>query len=217
MKKTLITLVIMISAISSYAQGDTGWGIRAAFDINIPSKLGGRLNDEKLDLFRTGYGATIGAVYSYWISDFVFLEPGVSLFYDTYAYKDLIISDEKGKTIEEDPSLYKLGVRIPVVIGYSYNLFDNLPMRVYTGPELSYAFSGSVRIKNKALLDGDEFTLFGKNGFMKPWDCAWKIGLGADFDIATICVEASMGITDIYKDHLSLRDNRVSVSITHYF
>lgn len=213
MKKILIIIALAISAFSANAQGYRSWGIRAAFDINIPGKLGGRLNGEKLDMFRTGYGGTIGAVYSHWFSDVVFLEPGLSLFYDTYSYKDLIIEGETKR--ESDPSLYKLGVRIPLVIGYSYYLFDSMPMRVYTGPELSYAFAGQIRIKDKSLIDNTN--LFGKEGFMNPFDCAWKIGVGFDTDFATVSVEAAIGICDVYKDFLKLRENRVSVSVTHYF
>ena len=54
MKKYLTILAILISALTASAQnGESAWGIRAAFDINVPSKLGGRINDEKLDLFST--------------------------------------------------------------------------------------------------------------------------------------------------------------------
>lgn len=218
MKKILVIIVLVVSAFSAYAQyGVNCWGVRAAFDINIPSKLGGRLNGEKLDLFRTGYGGTIGAVYSHWFSDALFLEPGLSLFYDTYSYKDFIIQEQY--KIEEDPSLYKLGVRIPLVIGYAYDFLDALPMRVYTGPELSYAFAGQIRLKNKSIKEDFDFStnLFGKDGFMNPFDCAWKIGVGFDTDFATVCVEAAIGLTDVYKDHLKLMDNRVTVSVTHYF
>lgn len=217
MKKILVILALAIYAFSADAQGNSSWGLKAAFDINIPSKLGGRLNGEKLDMFRTGYGGTIGAVYSHWFSDAVFLEPGLSLFYDTYSYKDLIIEGQNKR--DSDPSLYKLGVRIPLVIGYSYYLLDSMPMRVYTGPEFSYAFAGQIRLKDKSIKDDFDFStdLFGKDGFMNPFDCAWKIGVGFDTDFATVSVEAAIGISDVYKDFLKLRENRVSVSVTHYF
>lgn len=215
MKKYLTILAILFSCLPAFAQD---WGIRAAFDINVPSKLGGRLNGEKLDLFRTGFGGTVGAVYTHYFNNSIYIEPGASLYYDTYSYKDLIIMDEPAGIGETDPSLYKFGVRIPLVIGYSYDFLENLPMRFYTGPELSCALAGDVRIKNKQLLDDDfELSLFGKNGFMNRLDCAWKIGIGFETDIATICIDAAFGITDLYKDHLTLRENRLSISLTHYF
>lgn len=219
MKRYLTILAILISAFTLSAQdGESSWGIRAAFDINVPSKLGGRLNGEKLDLFRTGFGGTVGAVYTHYFNDCIYLEPGASFYNDTYSYKDLIIMGEPAGIEETDPSLYKFGVRIPLVIGYSYYFLESLPMRFYTGPELSYALAGNVRIKNKQLL-GDDFdlSLFGKNGFMNRVDCAWKIGLGFETEIATICIDAALGMTDIYKGPLKLRENRLSISLTRYF
>lgn len=215
----MIIALITITFSGVVKAEENSWGIRAAFDINIPSKVGGRLNGEKLDLFRIGYGGTIGGVYCHYFNDAIFLEPGFSLFYDTYSYKDITIMDGTKYHDEQDPSLYKFGIRIPLVIGYSYYIFDSFPMRVYTGPELSYSFAGQIRFKNKAIAENMDIStdLFGKNGFMNPFDCAWKFGLGFDTEFATICIDTAIGITDIYKDHLKSYDNRVSISVTHYF
>lgn len=212
MKKILIALLLMIAAVSSYAQGDNGWGIRAAFDINMPSKLS--INGVKTLELHTGYGATVGALYSHWLNDNIFLEPGLSLYYDSYTFEDIQVDLDK---MAEGPSLYKIGARVPLVIGYSYYLVDSFPMRVYTGPELSCAFGGKVNVKDKALDGAFRTDLFGKNGLMNRVDCAWKIGLGVDFDIASICVEAAIGMTDVYKGVAKLRDNRVAISLSHYF
>ena len=218
MKKILILIALLGSALFSYAQGP--WGVRAAFDINIPGRVGGIADTEAGNLlkerYRQGYGGTIGVVYDHWLSGSIFLQPGLSLFYDSYSYKDLIImEDGKGKE-EKDPSLYKLGVRIPVVVGYSYSLVDVLPMRVYTGPEFNYAFAGDIRFKNRDLV-GDDWHLFGKNGDQRRFDIAWKIGLAAELDIAIVGVEAAIGVTALFPGNLSFRDNRVSVSVTRFF
>lgn len=219
MKKSLIILSLVISALHVFAQ-DSNWGLRAAFDINIPGKIGGIADTDAGKLlrerYRQGYGGTIGVVYDCWLSGSVFLQPGVSLFYDSYSYKDFIIMEEEFGNGEKDPSLYKLGVRVPVVIGYSYDFVDILPMRVYTGPEFSYAFAGDIRFKNRDLV-GDDWHLFGKNGEQRRFDIAWKIGLAADFDIATVAIEAAIGVTDLLPGKLSFRDNRVSIAVTHFF
>ena len=140
MKKTLVILVLIVSSLTAFAQDSEGvWGVRAAFDINVPSKLGGRLNGEKLDLFRTGFGGSVGAVYTHWFGNSLFMEPGVSLFYDSYSYKDLVMDHSLGFPIDADPSLYKIGVRIPLVVGYSYYFLETMHKRVYNVPELSYS------------------------------------------------------------------------------
>lgn len=216
MKKTIVIIVLLLSVFTVRAQGgDSAWGLRAAFDINIPSKLGGRLNGEKLEMFRIGCGGTLGAVYTHWFGNGVFIEPGASLFYDTYSFKDLYIDAESKKPA--DPSLYKFGVRIPLVIGYSYDLFESMPMRVYTGPELSYAFAGKIRVKDKGCPTDFNTEIFGKDGFMNRVDCSWKIGLGVETDIATICMDVSVGMADLYKDNMTLRENRITISLLRYF
>lgn len=213
MKKALIIFSILIATLSAYSQD---WGIRAAFDINMPSKVGGLQDGGKMDLFKTGFGGTVGAVYTHWFNDYIFLEPGASIFYDSYSYDDVLVMGDYNGTAKVDASIYKMGLRIPVVIGYAYYLLDNLPMRVYTGPELSYAFAGGMNVKNESAKD--IFSLpFGKDGFMNRVDCAWKFGLGAEFDIATVCLDVAIGMTDLYKDHLKLRENRVTISVAHYF
>lgn len=218
----VIVALLALSVFNTEAQaqsGDNMWGIKAAFDLNLPSKWGNRLEGAApLDMYRSGFGGTLGAIYSYGFGSSFFLEPGVSLFYDTYSFKDLTVMGDGKYPREEDPSIYKSGVRIPVMVGYSYWLLDALPMRVYTGPELSYAFAGDVRWKNKALVEGGDLgDLFGKHGHQKRMDLAWKIGVGFETEIMTIGVEAAIGITDILKDRLTCRDNRVSITATHYF
>ncbi len=71
MKKILILIALLVSALSSYAQGS--WGIRAAFDINIPGNVGGIPNipgvDNKIfkEMYRrvmaaqSGWSTTIGS------------------------------------------------------------------------------------------------------------------------------------------------------------
>lgn len=214
MKKAFIILSLLLAYLSSLAQN---WGVRAAFDINMPSKVGGLPNGEKMDLFRTGFGGSLGVVYTHWFNDKIFLEPGASVFYDSYSYKDIMSENGIAGTDDLDASIYKVGLRIPLVVGYSYYLLDNLPMRVYTGPELSYAFAGGTHVKNNSVKDYFDLKPFGKNGFMNRMDCAWKIGLGAEFDIATVCLDVAIGMTDLYKDHLTLRENRVTISVLRYF
>ena len=66
-------------------------------------------------------------------------------FYDTYSYK------YKGVTItgidfeESNPTVYKFGIRIPVVVGYSIYLTDRISIAPFTGPEMSYSFAGAIK------------------------------------------------------------------------
>ena len=146
-----VTLILLTGALSAFAQDASSqralWGIKAAVDLNIPGKWRGDAGSA--DMYRSGFGGTLGAVCNIDLAKRFYLEPGISLFYDTYSYKDLIISGEPGYVSESDPSLYKLGLRVPVVVGYDVPLSNDCSFTVYTGPEVSYAFAGEINFKDK--------------------------------------------------------------------
>ena len=216
----LIPAIISCITLSASAQNDVAdtrpmWGIKAAFDVNIPGKWHGDAGS--VSMFRHGFGATFGAVYNIYLGKSFYIEPGASLFYDSYSYKNLVISGDAGNIIEEDPSLYKLGIRIPVVVGYSFSISDNFAMLVYTGPELSYAFTGDIKIKDSELQHSSDISLFGEYGTQRRVDCAWKVGVGFPVNQWLVSIEAAIGMTDLLKSGMSFRENRCSVALTRYF
>lgn len=138
------------------------------------------------------------------------------MFYDTYSYKNIEIDAYHSI----DPKIYKTGIRVPVVAGYSFNITDIFIMSVYTGPEISYVFSGGIVGQYKNLNNEDlEDTLnpYGKYGLHRRFDCAWKFGLAFPTDYVTFMIDASFGITDICKNDISMRENRLSIGLAHYF
>jgi len=189
------------------------FGIRAAFDVNIP---GDWHNDSgSVKMYRNGYGFTLGGVYNVYLGKGFYLEPGVSFFYDSYSYDDLKIIDDNGDWISENPSQHKLGLRIPVVAGYSFDISDKFSMNVYTGPELSWAMGGKIKVKNRDLIGDFPDKLFGD--FQRRVDCAWKIGIGVPYNGFLISIDTAIGMTDLMKNpNISFRENRVSVSLTYY-
>lgn len=190
------------------------WGVKAALDVNIPGKW--HTSDYSVSMYKPGLGGSLGVVYNIYLGHNFYLEPGVSLFYDTYSYKDLVIGMENGIQ-EENPSIYKAGLRIPVVAGYTFNIADSFGLSVFTGPELSYSFAGDIKVKNKELVEDTELSLFGKGGNQRRVDCAWKIGVGFPVDAWFVSVDGAIGMTDIFKSPLSFRENRITLGVTRFF
>ncbi|MDE6279787.1 MAG: PorT family protein [Paramuribaculum sp.] len=185
------------------------FGIKAAFDVNIPGDW--HIDSGSVEMYRQGKGFTLGGVYNVYLGKGFYVEPGVSFFYDAYSYLDLKISDKEIET----PSLYKTGLRIPVVVGYSFNLSESFSMRVYTGPELSWAMGGKIKVKNSDLVGDFPDSLFGNS--QRRVDCAWKIGVGVPYNGFLISVDGAIGVTDLMKNpDLSFRENRVTIGLTYY-
>ena len=166
-------------------------------------------------IFRNGTGATAGAVCNIYLGKKFYFEPALSLFYDTYSYKGLTIAGDSYE--ESDPALYKVGFRMPLVIGYSISISDMLSIAPYTGPEMSYAFAGAVKVHDKDRLDLDDVSLFGKLGKQRRFECGWKIGVAFFSGMWSFNIDGTIGITNLMTDGLKFRESRGSVSLTRYF
>lgn len=219
MKRLLFIFFLAICVLTSKAQiienGDNNimWGARVAFDVNLPGKVHSNIIDDRM--FRNGTGATAGAVCNIYLGKKFYLEPALSLFYDTYTYKGLTIADNNYE--ESDPALYKAGFRMPVVIGYSISISDQLSIAPFTGPEMSYAFAGAVKLHDKDRLDIDT-SLFGPvMGDQRRFECGWKIGIAFFSGMWSFNIDGTIGMTNLMKNGLNFRESRGSVSLTRYF
>ncbi|MDE6511811.1 MAG: porin family protein [Muribaculaceae bacterium] len=212
MRKTITLFLALITALSALADGL--WGAKASFDINKPGKW--KTGDVSTTLYTSGLGFSVGGVYSHYFNDNLFLEPSLSIFYDTYGC-DFIIAE--GMTADYSPKVYKAGLRIPVVIGYTFDITDDFAVAVFTGPEFDYAFAGDYRWKNKSIQDmAGDLHLFGKeSGMDRRLSCAWKGGIGFPFSDWRVDFEAAVGISDIVVGAPSCRQNRFSLSLLRYF
>lgn len=213
----MLALMFCAAGFKTYAADDNRvlWGVKASADVEIPSKWHGKIGN--VTMFSPGAGFTIGAVSNIYLGKNFYFEPGVSVFYSQYRYKDLILMGDGGNEAETDPKLYKWGIQIPLTVGYTFDFSDRFAMNVFTGPQLRYAFAGKIAVKNKKLTEGiDGFDLWGVNG-QRRFDCSWKIGVGFPVSNFNISLEADLGITDLLKGDMSFRENRVGLGLSYYF
>lgn len=220
MKRSLLIYSIsFFSFLGSFAQedikSDTGpiFGAKVGFDINIPGKW--HNSGGSIDMYRHGYGVTLGGVCNIYLGKSFFLEPGVSIYYDQYSYKDLSIAAEGDYFVNADPKVNKYGVRVPIVVGYAFAINDELSFSVFTGPEFNFAFAGKYTLPHKY-----SHYEFPTNPFdtERRLDCAWRIGLAVPLSCFQIGIDTTIGISDLIKNPgISFRENRVTVSVTYYF
>lgn len=214
----LISLVISALAFSSRADDKVRWGAKLSVEGVLPTKL--KSGDSSFKLFHNGVGFTVGAVSHINIASEFFVEPGLSFFYSKYKY-DITLMENLDK-VEVNPPLTKMGVQLPVVLGYQANFTDMIGIRLYMGPQIRYAFAGKVGIKDPELREEYEPLLL--------WDCnrrfelSWKAGIGVPIDNFMISAEADFGLTNLTKtttitgDHpWRMREFRVGGAFTYYF
>lgn len=193
----------------------TGWGLRASFDINCPGKW--KSGDTSVKMFKNGVGLSAGAVYTVAFGPGLFFQPGISLFYDTYKYDDLVIGTENNSQ-SIDPAVKIFGVRIPAVFGYSFDLWNRASLAFYTGPELNVGIVGRVDIDDNAVWGENPPTNLYKEYNHNRIDCAWKVGAGLPMGNYYVGIEAAFGLCDMLKvDNVSFHENRVSVTLGYNF
>lgn len=226
LKRIFVPLLVVISAIcgntlraQSYdsfnsASPSPYWGVRAALDLNLPGDWHGASSPVKM--FRSGYGFSVGAIYNVPFATRFYFEPGMSLYYDTYSYDNLIITDADGNLNESDPGLRKFGVRVPLVVGMVFPLTDSFTLNVFTGPELNYGLIGKIHLKDASRFE-DEFPTDLYDGYHRRFNFAWKVGVAFPIDPWVVSVEGSFGISDLMAGDISFREHRVSVGLGYNF
>lgn len=214
MKKIILVFVaLLFCRLACYASDEgntTLWGLRATVDYNFPSKW--HTNGGSVKMHTPGYGFTFGGVCNLYLGKGFYLEPGVSFFYDTYKYDFVIVGEDFGAVIDK-PAIKKLGMRIPVVAGYTFEISDALSICVYTGPEFSYSFSGKIKLNEDYDVDLSD-NLFESE--QRRADIAWKAGIGFPYKSLMASVDVAFGMTDILKSAMRGYDRRLSVVLTYY-
>lgn len=216
--KIVALLVAMIScgtaSVSAQNEERVQWGLKLSVGAELPSKWHG--DNGNVAMYRPGVGLAVGAVSNIYLGKNFYFEPGVSLFYTRYRYKDLFVMGDGGNFSEKDPTIHKYGVQIPLVAGYEISFSGRYGINVFTGPQLRYAFAGKTTFKNKELQKENE-DILGLWNYQRRLDCSWKIGVGFPINSFNISVEADLGMTDLLKGDMSFRENRVGAAVTYYF
>ena len=221
MKYNLFIVLLILSATwlgkGVLAENHVEWGMKLALEGELPGKWKNEM--ASVTMFKPGIGVNIGGVAHIHIGRKFYFEPSLSLFNSSYKYKDLIISNADDSVTESDPKLTKWGVQLPLVIGYEIDFSDRFGLTIFTGPQMRFAFAGKIDIKNKTLKEdfGNYFDLWGING-QRRFDLSWKVGGGVPIPIrdCVFTLEADFGITDLLKDGMSFRENRIGLGFTKY-
>lgn len=214
--KILISIfTLFLGIVYCFAQDNSViWGIKASVDAELPSKW--HRDGVGVTMYRPGYGFSVGGVSNIYLGKNFYFEPGISLAYSQYRYKNVAFSDSEGVIWETDPKIYKWSFQIPLVVGYTIDISEKYSLNVFTGPQVRYAFAGGTSFKNKEIAEeADEYVNLWN--VQRRFDLSWKVGVGMPVNNFQISLEADLGITDLLKNDMSFRENRVGVGVTYYF
>ncbi len=217
MKRKILSAILMtlVGTIFAFGQDNTVmWGVKASIDAELPGRWHG--DGGGVTMYRPGVGFTLGGVSNIYLGKNFYFEPSVAIAYSQYRYKDVVFSNSEGVIGETDPKIYKWSLQIPLVVGYSIDIWEKHALNFFTGPQIRYAFAGKIAFRDKELAeDANEYVNLW-NG-QRRFDLSWKVGVGVPFNNFFVSLEADLGITDLLKNDMSFRENRLGVGVTYYF
>lgn len=225
MKKLTLLLMALVLAIGAQAQSSIlvnpdnrpYWGARIGFDLACPSDVeDGPVGDDK---YANGPGFHIGGIYNMPIVANFYIEPGLSLYYNTYRLRNQFIGD---KEMQWDGRHLKsvwnrtLGFRIPVMAGYHFDFTDQIKVHVYTGPELDVALRGREHLNG---IDWDaNINLYGDDGKFNRVNVLWKFGVGVAYEKYWAQVGGGLGMCNMSSiKGTTMHQNLFSITLGYNF
>gem|GEM_PF-330578 len=196
-------------------------GVRGGLDISSPTP----------DYFKNGAGFHLGLVFNMKVVKNFYIEPGASLYYDTWSIRPEHLNFTPPRNLPKDEfaglnsSFRNIGVRIPLMFGYHFDFTPTVNVAIFTGPELSIGlrsryhysystegndpslrpFKGEINCYTPGVTEpGDsqiDKLLYYMQDIFKRVDCAWKIGVGFNYYNIHISIGGAIGMTNVYKHH----------------
>ena len=224
MKKLLLAFSLLLCTSAVNAQDDIFdnpdnhpyLGARLGIDI---TSTGG----SNTGVYNNGTGFSVGAVYNIPLYMNLYFEPGLSVFYDTFGYQNMIklpapTPDDPNASIPYfyDASIRNFGFRIPMLVGFNFDFVEDLRVASFTGPQGNLNLVASYH-KQSVVDPNHSGSIFGEYGF-KHADFQWVIGVGVSYQKYYVSIAGGIGMTrvrNLAKDHF--RRNTFNISLGYNF
>ncbi|MCM1440185.1 MAG: PorT family protein [Roseburia sp.] len=193
------------------------FGIRAGMDVLCPGKV--NVSILSVDLFKTGVGFHAGAYYNLPVWKNMYVEPGLSLWYNAMGI-NVLATDEYDQLLDAGASVRRFGFRIPVRLGYHFD-FPGANIHVFTGPELEVGLVGRLHASVKYNGSKEsESTNFYEDSWMKRTNLLWQFGAGIEFSehwMVELC--GSVGMLNMHSgfNSTSYHQSNLAISLGYSF
>lgn len=220
MKKFLVALAIAATGMSAQAydvfdnkDNHAYWGVRVSYELSVPGDVEVDAIT-KQELYKSSSGVSAGVIYNMPLWKNLYFEPGLNLYYNTLEVNKALVKSEFPSA--KSASVREFGFRIPLHIGYHFDVIPSLKLSVFTGPEITMGLSGCNHT------DFGDFALthsaYGHNGSMNRFDMQWRFGVGATFlEHYYGAVSGATGICDHLKGPGSMHTSLFDITIGYNF
>lgn len=209
-RRLLSVFVLSLAVMCGEAQNAGGFGVRLSFDVTHAAGDNEGLNN--------GSGFTLSGVYNLPLSGKIYFEPGVGVFYNTMGIRP--VEFDEGLY---DGSIRNFGVKVPLNIGYRFELFEGLDVAAFTGPWFNVNFVARAQLQPnfEGPAPSHSTSLF-DDGWRR-FDAQWGFGIMATYARQYyIGISGGIGMTpmasfDSNGARQRLRRNTVSITLGYNF
>lgn len=191
------------------------FGVRLSYELSAPSDVTkNNYPNQKYEVFSPSSGFSVGVIYNKPLWKNLYFEPGLTLYYNTVAYSDSYIHEIDGGLLPESASIRSFGFRIPLNVGYHFDVLPSLQISLFTGPELTLGLTAKQWITYKS---GSEVT----NAYdevANRFDIKWRFGVGAQFlDHYYAAISGAAGLCDQAKGPQSMTVGIFDITLGYNF
>ena len=196
---------------------------RLGCDISCPGDVSSGMASVKM--FTHGLGVEFGCVYHYpFVANF-YLEPGFKVYYDAYSVNEDVAHMARADKSIKNWSIFKYGMRIPVMVGYRFHVNQKVGVYVFTGPELEIGLTAYERIKRIVSIGDMDFhtgvstsDIYADDNGLNRINALWTIGAGVSYRKAFFGLSGSLGMLNMSKvSGTKFHENRVTVGVGYNF
>lgn len=196
-------------------------GVRLSYELACPGDV--NIGDGyKMDAYGNSSGFSAGVVYHMPIFYNFYFEPGAMLAYNTYSINRDVVGGfiPDGLTdIAKDASVRMWKLRLPLQLGYHFDIMPDLKVSVFTGPEIIVGLKGH----NHVTIDsGNDYSVssgcYGGDGELNRFDLGWRFGVqGTYFDHYTLSFSGAVGICDQMRKAPKMHSNVFDITLGYNF
>lgn len=223
MKRIIISLAVLLWAIVAFAEDSESimlpsdrnhLTVTVAYDASIPGNW--KLANGSFKMFKPGSGISVGADYMLLFGKNFFFEPGARFYINNYTYNNITIGDGTPEEPSKmyDPPVRKIGFRIPLTVGYKFDIFKKGSLLLSTGPEPIIGLSARTKV------DEDQTEIFEEDmykGLMRRFDIAWDIRAAVIINRFRVDLTGAFGLLDLIKTDAKMHEYRISIGLGYIF
>ncbi len=216
----MLVIIAGFTAMAQDTEGDTPehkgyFGIRLGAELTCPGEISS--GNISMTAFKCGSGVEFGGIYNYPLSSRFCIEPGVMLFYNSYSLIDSYLKNISGGYNIKSVTMKKFGMRVPVRIGYHFDLKNDIKLHIFLGPELEIGLSGKECVKNKSNVEVSE-SYYGADGGMNRVNLLMCLGVGITYRQYYFGINEGLGMLNMFKNsNEKFHENNVVFSLGYNF